>query len=270
MKRYRSVWHSGIHLKAVATVEASLVMPLFIYATVAVMYMLQILMVKQDINTAGYNCVRTLTKYSYVYKALTDSDKEVTFLTAYGIMLSELGADYAKEHGIVGGNAGIVLIGTDLLKEQGGIDVKVTYQVRNPFDIFGIGVVTVSQTFSGQGWLGDKSVSADIGSGDNERLVYITTYGSVYHTSEECAYINLSVSQVSAKEISGRRNQNGSRYYPCEYCLVDANTPGEVYITNYGSRYHGYADCTAIRRTVIRIPISKAAGRRICEKCRNR
>lgn len=250
MNRYRSVWHSGIHLRAVATVEASLVMPLFIYATVAVMYMLQILMVKQDINTAGYNCVRTLTKYSYAYKALTDSDKEVTFLTAYGIMLSELG--------------------TDLLKEQGCIDVKVTYQVKNPFDIFGIGIVTVSQTFSGQGWLGDKSVSADMGSSDNECLVYITTYGSVYHTSEECAYINLSVSQVSAKEISGRRNQSGSKYYPCEYCLADVNTPGEVYITDYGSRYHGYADCTAIRRTVIKIPVSKAAGRRICEKCRNR
>ena len=257
-------------LRASATVEAAIVMPLFIYAVTAVLYMFQIIMVKQDIDVAAYNTVRTLAKYSYAYNKLVESDREVSALSAYGILLSELGADYAKEHYIVGGNAGIVLLGSELMSGSDNVSIKVSYAVKNPFDVLGIGIVTISQNYSSQGWTGDAGVAESIKNAEEERTVYITMYGEVYHTREECAYINLSVKEIRSKELSTARNLGGGKYYGCELCM-DGKTykefPGNVFITEYGDRYHKDGECAGIKRTVIEVPLSYAKERRLCNKC---
>lgn len=263
--------HSRAGLLASATVEAAIVMPLFIYAITAIIYMLQIIMVKQDMNVAAYNTVRTMTKYAYAYDKLVESDKEVSAITAYGTLLSELGVNYAKEHYIVGGNAGIVLFGTNVLGETGEISITVSYAVKNPFDIFGIGVVLVNQTYSGQGWTGDEGVAQSIKDADKERTVYITPYGKVYHTDEECAYINLSITQIAAYEIDSARNMGGGRFYACELCMdgdETKNPTGYLFVTHFGDRYHKTPECSGLRRTIIEVPFSEIEDRDMCQKCR--
>ncbi len=269
-KVYTPIIHGRVQfLRASATVEASFVMPLFIYAITAVLYLLQIIMIKQDISVAAYNSVRTLSKYSYAYDKLTESEKEVSAITAYGIFLTELGVDYAKENYIVGGNAGLVLAGTDVLADGAGISITVTYAVKNPFDVFGLGVVTLTQTYESQGWLGDKELPQDVLDAKINKLVYITIFGDVYHTQRECAYIALSLMAVSADNLENMRNLGGGKYYPCETCIVtDWEKSGKtVYVTEYGNRYHSAPDCSGIKRTVIAVPLSQIRNRHQCTKC---
>lgn len=40
-----------------------------------------------------------------------------------------------------------------------------------------------------------------------------------------------------------------------------------VYITDYGERYHSKEGCDKLKRTVVKVPKSAVAERRLCEKC---
>ena len=57
-----------VYLPASATVEASLVIPIYIYAVLAVMYIMQILSVKSDMDRAVYNALRSMSKHAYMYE----------------------------------------------------------------------------------------------------------------------------------------------------------------------------------------------------------
>lgn len=100
-----------------------------------------------------------------------------------------------------------------------------------------------------------------------EMLVYITPGGTVYHRTRDCTYLRLSVRQTSYKEIRNERNQSGSRYTACEFCIRRGWAGGALYITDYGTSYHSSAGCQGLRRTVTVIPLSEAGERPCCSRC---
>ena len=66
--------------------------------------------------------------------------------------------------------------------------------------------------------------------------------------------------------IDKLRNNDGSKYYPCEYCAGKI-AAGDVFITDYGNRYHGKVDCAGLKRKIYTIPISEVGARRPCSDC---
>lgn len=68
------------YLSASATVEAALVMPLFIYAVTAVMYIMQMLSVQLHIQKSLYNECRLLARYAYLSDCL---QTEMTVMARY-------------------------------------------------------------------------------------------------------------------------------------------------------------------------------------------
>lgn len=100
-----------------------------------------------------------------------------------------------------------------------------------------------------------------------EAIVYITPTGSVYHKSRDCTYLRFSIRQVATGDLSGERNQSGSRYTPCIYCIRMGWAGGTAYITDYGTSYHSSAGCQGLKRTVTAIPLSEALGRHACSRC---
>lgn len=254
-------------LPAGTTVEAALVIPLYVYAVMAVMYVMKIVSVKNDISVAAYNSIRTMSKYYYGYEMLTDAQNQFPVTTAYACMMSELGADYGKNNNIVGGSAGIILVGSEMPDEDGTISITIRYSIKNPFDVFGIGIVTVKQTCKSQAWLGGDRISADILNNKREQEVFITDYGNVYHLTAECTYIDLSVKKVDESSLAAIRNKSGKKYSACEIC-GKGQTNGGVYITDYGERYHTNESCRGLSRSVIKVPLSYVKGMRICSKCK--
>ncbi len=100
-----------------------------------------------------------------------------------------------------------------------------------------------------------------------EVLVYVTPGGTVYHRTRDCTYLSLSVRQTSYNNVRNERNQSGSRYTACEYCITRGWSKGTVYITDYGTSYHSSTGCQGLRRTVMVIPLSETGERPCCSRC---
>lgn len=256
-------------LPASATVEASLVIPIYIYAVLAVMYIMQILSVKSDMDRAVYNALRSMSKHAYMYENdnAVFSQQEMYLRIVY-----ELGAEYANRHNIVGGNAGIVIL--QEASEGNGSEIKfsLSYAVKNPFNIFGLGVFSINQKFCAEAWLGQEYAKKWKNDKQSENMVYITSQGTVYHKSRDCRTINIKIETVSSADLEHCRNSSGAKYYPCERCGNSGKQENylqtdQIYITDYGDRYHFDINCSALKRTVFEIPFSAVGERGVCKIC---
>lgn len=137
--------------------------------------------------------------------------------------------------------------------------------IQLPFSSLFSGRKPVTRNVVVRAWVGYTGESFQNRAG--ETIVYITPTGSVYHKSRDCTYLRLSIRQVSTQDLSGERNQSGSRYTPCIYCVRRGWSGGTAYITDYGTSYHSSTGCQGLKRTVTAIPLSQAGGRHACSRC---
>lgn len=246
-------------LPAVATVEASLVIPLYLYAVLTLIYILQFINVRCDIDKAAYHALKYQTGVARLSGAVTSA-------SIYSSLLGYLGYNYTSSHNIIGGNAGIIVL-ADRSSDSSILNVDITYRMRNPFDIFGIGVLKQTHTYTIEAWLGeDKSrewkKDCDI---ENEK-VYITENSDVFHKNRQCSSLVVTVMQISIDKVGTARNENGAKYYECSSCKKQGYG-NIVYITPFGREYHGHNNCFALKRTVLQVPIDSVKDRRACLLC---
>lgn len=102
---------------------------------------------------------------------------------------------------------------------------------------------------------------------NGEQMVYLTPNGEVCHEDRNCTYLQLSVRQISAGDLSTARNASGEIYDPCAYCKK-STVSGSVYVTDYGGSYHTLRTCPGLKRTVMAVPRSETAGKRFCTRCK--
>ena len=137
-------------VSASATVEAALVMPLFIYAVTAVMYIMQMLSVQLHIQESLYNECRLLARYAYLSDCLQNGDdsdgaissnqnvadafpeksileRGIDIAAVYALFIRETGADYAEKMYISGGNAGYIMTGSKIRDGNNDIELEVRY-----------------------------------------------------------------------------------------------------------------------------------------------
>lgn len=197
--------------------------------------------------------------------------------TVRRIFIKELGEDYAKQNNIVNGSAGIIFISSRVLQGNSVIDIKVSYYIKNPFDIFGGAKVKIADRMRVNAWLGEEK--DDYSSQQtNTEYVYITAGGEVYHTDEQCTYLLRYIKQCDRADINNLRNSSGAKYYSCQLCSPDDKSYGksggsyevseQVYYTEYGTRFHSDSMCSELRRDIQKVRKSSVADWRLCEKCR--
>ena len=80
---------------------------------------------------------------------------------------------------------------------------------------------------------------AETDNAEDNRIVFVTKTGEVYHTSNICSHISLSIREVDYTLVNSLRNKGGAKYYPCEYC-AKGNLTGMVYITDEGKKLFRY------------------------------
>lgn len=116
-------------------------------------------------------------------------------------------------------------------------------------------------------WNGRDAASAAEGNLSSSEYVYMTDYGSVYHTDSSCTHLNLIIKSVSLSKAKSGRNEYGARYKPCEKC-AKAGFGSAVYITPYGDCYHSSAECAGLKRTVQLVDKNSIdAGICECSRC---
>ena len=98
-------------------------------------------------------------------------------------------------------------------------------------------------------------------------MVYVTEWESVYHESESCSYLHLSVNQVSYDSLDKRMNQYGEHYHKCGKCWGENTVQRNVYITESGNHYHSFSGCSGLTRHVKLIKKSELKNLKVCTRC---
>lgn len=260
-----------VSLPASATVEASLVIPLYVYMVLAVTYVLEMISMKSTMQQAMYSSVRQLARHAYTAQAsgLIQSDCAKTVVSvgmAKAFLMENLPEKFAVESRVKGGTAGIRVGNSRLLANGNELCLKVAYTIENPFDIFGIGKIDICQQCVSAAWLGADDTETSKEQQGEDAVVYITIHGTVYHRDKKCSYLNPTIEKVPVLALQNLRNTSGGKYYACERCVKN-QAGGEVYITGYGARYHNNVNCSGLKRSIFSVPLSEVRDKRVCSKC---
>lgn len=280
-------------INASLTVEASMVLPLFLFFFICLLYFIQIITLQEVLQEAMTESGLSMAKAAYFYSDFQDAGdaqaadasileegiqiglQELTGAVINNTALkytvaSRLNIDNIINSLIVGGIDGIRFDGSSVLQGNDDIDIIIRYRIRIPLRIFGLQEMDMIQRVRLRGWNGYQlpPLYAIIEEDDNdEAIVYITESGRVYHLKSTCSHISISIETISGKP-TWQRNKNGGKYYPCEACCK-GNEPdeGTYYITPYGDRYHKNRGCSKIKRTVKQVPLSEVNDRSPCKRC---
>ena len=278
MPIYASFKRRGV--KASYTIEAAIIMPLFITLMVFGMFTFRLIQVEsgmqKSLNTAARTMAVTLGNVAHKGESDVDVDTSedepsVKFelseagLEAATIALAgvEIYKNKVPLEFIDFGAAGINLYETNV--EGNYIDLKASYRMTFPVGLLGNIGFDVSQRARTRKWVGyDKAENITDGT-----YVYITEHGEAYHTNYYCTYLNPSVHPISAGDVSAARNNGGGTYSPCEKCKPPKNpSGGMLYITDYGRAYHSDINCKEIKHNIKKVLYEDVKDKmRPCSKC---
>jgi len=253
----------SIEKRAGLTVEAAVVLPVFLVCMLAVLHILNV-----------YNCAERLSA------AIAQTAEEMS-IGAYsseyhetdsllGVVLSSV---YASGRvAMAAGDTSSIKNGQFLLsrflEEDDLIDLVMTWQIRSPVGMVSIPGVFFVQRGAVRGWTGrEGSGGEEAASGEDQdhTTVYVAENGTVYHRDLNCTHIKLSIMPVSKEEAKKLRNVYREKYHPCEICGKKAS--GTVYITTDGNRYHASLECSGLKRTIHEMTLSDAGNLKPCSRC---
>ena len=256
------------------TVEASLVLPIFIFFFVNILGAFDILKLQCDMTSALHQTGIQLMESAAITGLTGETDDGISsalLKTGAAVYADRKLKNYFKDNNlkhscVVGGDKNISLAESALYSGNDIVDLVASCKVHPTFKIAAFTDFGVESRFYGHAFTGyDVRRGSDDITEDSEELVYITEQGSVYHRSLSCSHLKIKITAVKKNKVQDLRNSDRAKYYPCELCGSGRGTT--VYITNYGNRYHTNQGCSGLKRSIRTVPISEAAGRRPCSEC---
>ena len=229
--------------KGSSTLEASIVLPLFLFFLLFFIYISNIYTVKGVIYEGAVETAEYMAEYAYLTDCFEDV-KIADYPMAKVKFLEYVDEKALLDKYVVAGRNGISFLGSQLPDEDGYIDLKVTYFVHVDVPILGRFKHMFREHIRQKAYVGlssDKSEKADK-EDDDSRIVYVAKDGVVYHESRSCTYLMPDVRSCSlnAAKLKG--------YGKCRYCKGAVS--GTVYVTADGEKYHTSRNCSRLRRTV--------------------
>jgi hypothetical protein len=231
-----------------ASLEATLVMPVFIVVMVAVYCMGCCRMAELFIYEAVVESAEYLAENMYINK---------TGIIAPGMVFD----DYVDHTDMIGkyvknGVDGISFLGSYVDDDEVVVQANYTLNVNMPF----IPALTKKRsiTVKQKGYTGYQKKDTE-GDDTDSVYVYVTENRDVYHSTRSCTYLSLSISMktLEASKKSG--------YKACGYC---GDSCGEsVYVTDYGGAYHSSRSCSGLKRTVSRVKLNEVENLGGCSRC---
>ncbi|MDD6626995.1 MAG: hypothetical protein PUF03_01950 [Lachnospiraceae bacterium] len=255
------------------TLEASFVLPFFLFAVINILSAVNIIGAQSRINAALHQVGNKMAFAGYAYEhsigsSLPDSLSGVALTEGYakGQIIKYVGSSYLEQSCIVSGAGGMSMAGSSVMGTGDVIDLQVSYQVKPLIAAMGFNQFSMTQRYYGKAWTGYDVTQWVSDTYEEDPMVFITETGTVYHLDRNCVYLNPSIEIIDADSVENRRNQDGGKYYPCEKC--GTKTGGrEIYITSQGNRYHTQLNCSGLKRTIYTVPLSQTGGRGRCSKC---
>lgn len=273
-------------LRAGMTVEASIVLPLFLFFFMNLASSIEMIRLHGNLQLALWKTGSELAVYGYAldsgaspgevhtggeqsegeqgeswWRRLSGAVFSSVFVKAQLVNL--LGEDYLDASPLRSGTDSLMLWESDVFGTEDTIDLVVTYSVAPWTKTVGFLSFRMANRYYGHIWNG-YAVSGQAQVGE---IVYVTEYGQVYHLNRDCTHLRLSVREIRSEELNAARNNYGKRYSACERCVSGSGVE-ILYITGEGDKYHYYRDCPGLKRTVSPMLKSDAVKRyRPCSRC---
>lgn len=265
-----------VSLSASMTLEASIALPLFIFFFVNIIAAIDIIRVQSEMEATLHQVGSEISLLAYDLRegeTVVSPEGEDLRLVSTGAINAYAYYQIKKELGDKLDNSPVVdeisvtnMLSSKVMAGDDIIDIVIDYRVHPIISLIGFRSFLVESRYYGHAWTGyDLSHGRDCEE-NAEEMVYVTEYGSVYHRDIGCRYLNPSLQSVPFEQVGKLRNNDRSKYYPCQDCGQGV-TGGNVFITDYGERYHTRVNCPGIKRKIYTIPISEVGGKAPCSGC---
>lgn len=270
------------NLNGSITVEASIVLPIFLFAMISVIYLFNIMYIQSVLqiqleNTAAIvnasTCVTseadislTDNESSFLEKVIVDTAGAFLFETMF--MDEEL-KDFLDNTLIVDGSNGLTFIGSKITNLDEPHDVVLRYSVALPFISPDVLTINMEQHCYFKPFNG-KELRQNIYLFD--RSVYIAHNGTVFHSNASCSYLERLTFCVS---LAIAKDKNPS-ITPCTRCYINtdillAPIPDQrnyIYVTEEYDVYHKLQYCSHVERNVQVISYTEAMEKYTpCSRC---
>lgn len=238
------------------TVEAAFAVSLFFFAAICLVTMLEIMSIQTSVNNALHAVGKEYMAEAYLRPFMSPGEIEKK-------VVDHIGKERLDKSYIVDGCAGLDLSDSKKYWDTTIMDLTAKYQIEIPIAVFRIPMLWQTETVRVKGWTGREWQFHEL---EHQKLVYVTDYGVVYHADRYCTYLDLSIRALNKADVEEYRSQNGSKYKACMLCAFSMNQD-QVYITDYGERYHGSLECSGLKRSVYAVPLADVYGLGGCSKC---
>ena len=263
----------SVCVKASVSIEASIAIPIFMFCFLEILSLLNYISVYSGVLYAMKTTGDPVCVYGYVSDLVTAETDAVSLgeKVITSVLFSEVYLDTQIrkqcmeplfENTVRNGTKGISLLGSYVDREASDLSILAHYTME-PVISFAGTELSVMCRYYGRLWTGYDLEESKT----TEDYVYIAENGSVYHLTEMCTYLKISVSNVTKSELSKKRNNSGSKYKACDLCCDDKRVREIYYITNSGDKYHTEMNCSGLKRTVYRIEKSEVENWALCSRC---
>lgn len=260
----RTSFLASPYRRASLTVEAAVVLPVFLVCMAAVLQMLNVYHTAVRLESAMTETAEEMAIGAYATKY---GQQDQLFHTALSV-----GYATARVNGRVGSTEGVQdmnFLLSSFLEEQESVNLVCTYRMKAAVGMVRLPFVLFVSRANVRGWTGRRGSGGTEKEGNGEdaedgETVYVTDNGRVYHKDRECSHIRLKISAVSMSQARSAHNAHGAGYQPCEKC--GSHAAGMVYITREGNRYHASLSCGGLKRTVSEVKLSET-NLRPCSRC---
>ncbi|MCD8083843.1 MAG: hypothetical protein LUE86_10135 [Clostridiales bacterium] len=279
LQDYRHGRKAFLSVPGSMTLEATLVLSLFIFASVVLMLPMKIMTTERRMQ-AGLEAVgEDLSRYAYILDVLNRGDtSSIQGADEEALNLGETigtGAILAyvqgrvMEHVDTAQVSSVHVLDSEILKEDGMIRLVVRYDISFPFPVLGVASLSRSVCCSRRAWIGreGKAGSGEGSGSQQDPIVYVGKNSTRYHLSRSCHYLSNNLTAVSLETVGDMRNTGGGKYAPCSVCGGLAAAGGTVYIMPSGSSYHTSVNCTAIIAYVRAVHLSEVSYLGACSYC---
>ncbi len=240
------------------TVEAAMTIPLFLFAILCMVYLLEIQSIQFSIAAATQHAGKLAAEQIPVVSVLNPIKLKTDIVNI-------VGAERLDRSIVEGGSGGIQCFTSYYDSGDEVVHIRVSYRVRLPFPEYMHIGQKICQEVEIKAWTGYQHMGLDE---EDDSIVYIADTGSVYHSDYQCSALHVQIRFIPQAELSHYRNESGGKYYACERC-VHGSTMSGVYIADYGLKYHNSLSCSGLKRSIRTVKKSQVKGRRPCSKCAN-
>lgn len=247
-------------LPGLMTVEAAIILPLFLLAVMSILNLMHMVGVNESIHMAIARTAHPAAVYGY--------EKEFSEEQLYPRLFYQLSSSDINFNLIYGGIAGIGYQDTCYDTATGELTISLNYGLKPAFSLFQHKSIRARQNIYTRAFIGGKLLTDNPDAADSEKtIVYVAENGMVYHRNRSCAHIDISFHMVGTSGIGDLRNTGGAKYYPCELCMGHSSSGSMVYITDTGNRYHSSSACSGLKRTVYEMVLTEDCILPPCSRC---